>query len=281
MTIADKLVYLDETKTALREALNAAGANITTDTTFRDYAAWVDYVAWLQSGGPLNLFANGEQGVWYDPSDLTTLFQDADGTTPVTADGDPVGLMLDKSGNGNHAIQEASAARPVYRTDGVLHWLAFDGVDDGLSSATFQHTGAWCAVASVNNRSSNGSVFDSGSQAQQLRTISGNFGTVRYSNTGSPLVINTNVSVVEAIHVLTTIATTDTTRLRIDGNETLTRGYSGASASIEEPLVLGRRSSSISQIADMDLYGGIYVCSDTQQIEMVERHLAKLAGVQL
>lgn len=44
-----------------------------------------------------SLFANGEQGAWYDPSDLTTLFQDAAGTTPVTAVEQPVGLMLDKS----------------------------------------------------------------------------------------------------------------------------------------------------------------------------------------
>lgn len=43
------------------------------------------------------LFANGEQGAWYDPSDLSTLFQDAYGTTPVTAVGQPVGLILDKS----------------------------------------------------------------------------------------------------------------------------------------------------------------------------------------
>lgn len=43
------------------------------------------------------LFAEGEQGAWYDPSDLSTLFQDAYGTTPVTAVGQPVGLILDKS----------------------------------------------------------------------------------------------------------------------------------------------------------------------------------------
>lgn len=43
------------------------------------------------------LFASGEQGAWYDPSDLTTMFQDSAGTTPVTADGQPVGLILDKS----------------------------------------------------------------------------------------------------------------------------------------------------------------------------------------
>lgn len=47
------------------------------------------------------LFAAGEQGVWFDPSDLTTLFQDAAGTTPVYLPGQgqvdpPVGLLLDK-----------------------------------------------------------------------------------------------------------------------------------------------------------------------------------------
>lgn len=52
-----------------------------------------------QSGGfsPASLFAASEPGVWYDPSDLNTLFQDSAGTTPVTAAGDPVGLALDKS----------------------------------------------------------------------------------------------------------------------------------------------------------------------------------------
>lgn len=35
--------------------------------------------------------------LWLDPSDLSTLFQDAAGTIPVTADGDPVGVWLDRS----------------------------------------------------------------------------------------------------------------------------------------------------------------------------------------
>ena len=43
------------------------------------------------------LFANGEQGWVYDPSNLSTLFQDAAGTTPVTAMEQPVGLQLDLS----------------------------------------------------------------------------------------------------------------------------------------------------------------------------------------
>lgn len=43
------------------------------------------------------LFRNNEQGFAYDFNDLTTLYQDAAGTIPVTAAGQPVGLMLDKS----------------------------------------------------------------------------------------------------------------------------------------------------------------------------------------
>lgn len=46
---------------------------------------------------PATLFANNEPGVWYDPSDLSTLFQDTAGTTPVTTPGQTVALMLDKS----------------------------------------------------------------------------------------------------------------------------------------------------------------------------------------
>ena len=46
---------------------------------------------------PQSLFANNEPGVWFDPSDLSTMFQDAAGTTPVTAVEQPVGLHLDKS----------------------------------------------------------------------------------------------------------------------------------------------------------------------------------------
>lgn len=45
---------------------------------------------------PADLFKFGEQGLWLDPSDFATMFQDAAGTTPVTAVEQPVGLMLDK-----------------------------------------------------------------------------------------------------------------------------------------------------------------------------------------
>lgn len=86
---------------------------------------------------PVQAFNTDTTGLIYDPYDLTTLFQDASGTIPVTSSGDPVGRVLDKSGNGNHAIQPLSSARPTYRTDGILHWLEFDGVDDYLYCPNF------------------------------------------------------------------------------------------------------------------------------------------------
>jgi len=87
----------------------------------------------MRSGGfsPASLFADGVIGVWYDPSDLTTLFQDSAGTTPVTTAGQPVGRMLDKSGRANHATQATAAARPTYQTGPAR--ATIDKVDDRLS----------------------------------------------------------------------------------------------------------------------------------------------------
>lgn len=81
---------------------------------------------------PAILYAAGEQGAWYDPSDLSTMFQDSAGTTPVTAVGQPVGKILDKSGRGNHATQADASRKPILQSIGGKLALVFDGVDDTL-----------------------------------------------------------------------------------------------------------------------------------------------------
>lgn len=45
----------------------------------------------------VNSIVKAGNGCWLDPSDMSTMFQDAAGTIPVTAIEQPVGLILDKS----------------------------------------------------------------------------------------------------------------------------------------------------------------------------------------
>jgi len=61
---------------------------------------------------PAALFASGEQGVWYDPSDFSTLFQDSAGTIPVTAVEQPVGFMAD--------IRKNAPINPILQKYGSL-----------------------------------------------------------------------------------------------------------------------------------------------------------------
>jgi len=104
-----------------------------------------------------SLFASGEQGAWYDPSDFSTLYQDAAGTTPVTAVGQPVGKILDKSGRGNHATQTTSASRPTLQQDSNgLYYLSFDGTDDGMATPSINFTGTdkmtvWAGVRKLSD----------------------------------------------------------------------------------------------------------------------------------
>lgn len=68
------------------------------------------------SGGSLSsiLFSASEPGFTFEPWDITTLFQDRAGTTPVTAAGQSVGYRRDKSGRGNHQVAVNDAKRGIY-----------------------------------------------------------------------------------------------------------------------------------------------------------------------
>ena len=85
---------------------------------------------------PAALFAAGESGAWYDPSDSATLWQDTAGTVPVSAAGQAVALIQDKSGNGSHLSQATTARMPTYQLDSSGRpYLLFDGIDDVLNAS--------------------------------------------------------------------------------------------------------------------------------------------------
>lgn len=87
-------------------------------------------------GDPADLFSSGEEGVWFDPSDLGTMFQDTSGLVPVTDAGQPVRKILDKSGNDNHAT--ASNATLQRNADG-LFYLSVPASDE-LQTANIDFT---------------------------------------------------------------------------------------------------------------------------------------------
>lgn len=101
---------------------------------------------------PLDLFTAGTTGAWYDPSDLTSMWQDSAGTVAAAVNS-PVGKINDKSGNAKHLSQATSAARPMLRQAGATYYLEFDGVDDVLvSSGTITLGDGWASSASYSNR---------------------------------------------------------------------------------------------------------------------------------
>lgn len=93
--------------------------------------------------------ARAAGGAVYDPSVMSSLFQDAAGSTPVTASGQAVRRMNDLSGNGYHAIAPSDAARPLLTVAGGLSYLTADGVDDWMSATSLNlgevwwHVGGW------------------------------------------------------------------------------------------------------------------------------------------
>lgn len=89
-----------------------------------------------------SIFASNEQGFFYDPNDLSTMWQDEAKLLPVTSDGQPVWHILDKSGNNNHAFATSSASRPILRQNAVTgaNYLEFDGNDDFLRTNNIDFT---------------------------------------------------------------------------------------------------------------------------------------------
>lgn len=116
-----KQISLTETATS------AAGAISTASSTVTD--------AIIASFDPSQLFASGQEGGYYDISDITTLFQDTAGTIPVTTTGQTVGKVLDKSGRGRHLVAPSDAQRPIYTVNGALKYLLFDGSDDYMTES--------------------------------------------------------------------------------------------------------------------------------------------------
>ncbi len=125
-------------------------------------------------------------GAWFDPSDMTTLYQDAAGTTPVTAVEQPVGLMLDKA--------QGLMLGPELVSNGT-----FDSDTVWEKSAGVAITGGVCTFSSVANGAGIYQTLSSGLSTTKMYVveftlsgyISGGGISVRLGNSGFFTATNT------------------------------------------------------------------------------------------
>jgi len=211
---------------------------------------------------PVSLFASGEEGAWYDPADLNTLFQDTAGTIPVTASGQTVARINDKSGNGNHATQEIIWARPTYKTDGTLHWLEFDGVGDFMVTPDITPDIDKSQIFIGARRSSENTAIlvETG---PTIATTNGTLGIFynsslgyNFSNRGTSRVLAQIASSVSPIsHVISGIGdiTEDITTIRLNQSAATELGDLGSGNYSTQPLYIGRRVN-----GDFPFDGNVY-----------------------
>lgn len=120
-----KMEQISSTKEKLRLAFG-----LDKSVPFNQYASYINSV-WT----PSILFNNGSVGVWYDPSDISTLFKDVIGTQPVIRNGDPVGLILDKS----RRLQLKPNTVETTPQKGTLETYAIDVLETEGTKITYAH----------------------------------------------------------------------------------------------------------------------------------------------
>lgn len=210
---------------------------------------------------PASLFAAGEVGLWYDPSDFSTMFQDTAGTVPVTATGQSVARINDKSGRGYHATQATAGSRPTLQQDAVgNYYLKFDGTDDHLiTGAVAFNTDKMTVCAAVARdamNASTGIVVETNPDFSAVNNsfffgFTGNANSFRYVSRGTAHTTQNGPAAYPIGYNFTATMQTsisdNTVNLRVAGQQsalsTATQGGTGPYGTY--PLFIGARSGGV------------------------------------
>jgi hypothetical protein len=222
---------------------------------------------------------------WYDPSDLSTLFQDTAGTSPVTATGQSVALIKDKSGNGLHLSQATSGKRPTYQVDANgKPYLNFDGSnDDLLSSSAISGNAQTLAVAAL--ITANGfmmcSTVSSSDRISSRPSTSANNSIISYYNGTSATGKSTTGINTAQVFYGTVDKTTPAVTCRLNGVDG--SGTSSNTPSSTVGTALGSDTAGASSFIAAQFYGGVWVARALTSSERanLERWLADKCGVSL
>ena len=242
------------------------------------------------------LFANNEQGFFYDPNDLSTMYQDAAGTVPVTDVGQPVGRIRDKSGRNNHAFQTNSASRPILRQNATTgaYYLEFDGSDDFLQTSNIDFTSTdkvslFTGIRKLSNTQI-GIMFELSSS---FNANNGTFGIATPDSTvlkdltsNSRGTTNSRLSYTGLTAPKSIVASaklqisTDTNILRLNGAQVASTSDQGTGNYGNYPLYIGRRGG-ITLPFTGHIYSliGVGKLASGDETLAIEKELAKRVGV--
>lgn len=245
---------------------------------------------------PSTFFADGTQGAWYDMSDRSTMFK-VDGTTPAVQ-GQAVGKILDKSGNGNHLVQTTESKCPVLRVDDLgntcLDFVSDDGMrtpeninfgDDSTTTMSVitacrkESTGLNQTVAELSNSvgGNQGGFRIFCTSGELWRAIQK--GTVANSLTSSA-VGNPNRC------IITSVSNMSTPRhlYRRNGSVVSDSGSTLGTGTYNNHLLsIGGRAGGLSANLDGKIYALVIVGKEitAQQIDAVEKYMSDKSGVSL
>lgn len=242
---------------------------------------------------PSTLFASGEEGAWYDPSDLSTMFQNSDGTGAPAVNG-PIGYIADKSGNGNNAIQATSAKRPTLRQAGSLYYLEFFGAQ-GLATSAIDFTGTnEMTVVSGAHKDIDATVVVAelsphvGQNNGAFRLASVVTDAWRYTSKGTNTINSSTSSdyAPPSTNVLTGITDIDgdVNKIRVDGVEKASSTSDQGSGPFGNwTLNVGARGNATSLFLDGRIYGLVVRGAESTagEIASTEAYMAAKTGVTL
>ncbi len=223
-------------------------------------------------------------GAMYSAAEST--FQDRSATPSTDAgNGDPVGTMLDLSGNGHEVIAPSDGARPTRTDSGGLSYLDFDGSTDELRQQATLSLGTGSFIcAGIQKKVDTDDVtrvIGSASVGQMRVTSAGSFDcTVGNATVGNGRINHTIGNTADA-QVLSWGRSSDENNayLREDGTEVRTRNH--LVTSHNQAWALG--SNVGSQFTSYRLYALVFLNKypTSGEIADVEAWVAERTGVTL
>lgn len=227
------------------------------------------------------LFANNEQGFFYDPNDLSTMYQDAAGTVPVTAVGQAVGLIRDKSGRNNHAYQETSSSRPILRKNAVTgaNYLEFDGVDDNLTLDPISLPIPFSHVMALEDRKLYGTqaLFSAGSSGYLMFT--GDSGLGVQQNAGNPAMYTLRSKKEVITHIANNAGVTLKSNLSAATRSDIV--HTNPYTAVSKKYIGAFNATQFSSAARIDCYGSVFINETINSAaeEAIRAHFNNRIGV--